>query len=97
MGRMENEGMPEFPHHPCESVVPTSDDHKFPVRTPICMFLDSTKILLSIEFNNMKYSTKPWAEQWAGSRTVEERSVLVSETSVFGTGLYSKCSGLRMA
>ena len=89
--------MSEFSHHPYESVVPTSDDHNFPIRTLICAFLDSMERSLSLELNKMKFSTKIWAEQWAGSRTVEERSVLVSGTSVFGTGLYLKCLGLRMA
>ena len=41
----------------------------------------------------MKCSAKPWAEHWAESRTVEKRSVLVSGTFVFRTGLYLKCSG----
>ena len=45
----------------------------------------------------MKYSAKTWAEQWAGSQTVEKGSVLVFGASVFGTMLYLKCSGLRMA
>ena len=83
--------------HPCESAVTTSDDHNFLVRTPIRAFLDSTESSLSLEFNKIKFSAKPWAEKWAGSRTVEEWSVLVSGTSVFGTGLYLKCLGLRMA
>ena len=96
LGIMENEGMPEFPHHLYESAMPTLDDHNFPVQTPICAFLDSTKSSLSLEFNKMKCSSKPWAKQWARSRTVEERSVLVFGTSVFGTGLYLKCSRLRM-
>ena len=89
--------MPEFPHHLCESAAPTSNGHNFHVRTLICVFLDSTESSLSLEFNKMKCSAKPWVEQWAGSRTVEERSVLVSRTSVFETGLYLKCLGLRMA
>ena len=71
--------------------------HNFLVRTPICVFLDSTKSSLSLEFNEMKCSAKRWAKHWGGSRTVEEWSVLVSGTSVFGTGLYPKCLGLRMA
>ena len=66
-------------------------------RHTICAFLDSTKISLSLEFNKMKCSTKPWAEKWAGSRKVMEWSVLVSETFVFRIRLYLKCSGLRMA
>ena len=83
--------------HPCESAASTLDDHNFLVRTPIHLFLDSTESSLSLEFNKMKYSTKRWAEHWGGSRTVEEWFVLVSGTSVFGTGLYLKCLGLRMA
>ena len=89
--------MPEFLHHPYVSAAPTSDDNNFPIRTLICVFLDSTESSLSLEFNKMKCSAKPCAEQWAGSRTVEEWFVLVSRTSVFGTGLYLECSGLRMA
>ena len=50
LNRMENEGMPEFSHHPCESAAPTSDDHNFLIRTPICVFLDSTERSLSLEF-----------------------------------------------
>ena len=96
LGRMANGGMLEFSHHPCKSAMPTSDDHNFPVRTPICMFLDSTESSLSLEFNKMKCSAKPWAEQWAGSRTVEEWSIMVSGNSVFGTWLYLNCSGLHM-
>ena len=67
------------------------------IKVPICVFLDSTKSSLSLEFNKMKCSAKPWAKQWAGSRTFEERFVIASGTSVFGTGLYLKCSGLRMS
>ena len=83
--------------HPCESAASTSDDHNFLVRTPIRSFLDSPKSSSSLEFNKTKCSAKLWAEHWAGSRTVEEWSVLVSKTSVFGTGLYLKCLGLRLA
>ena len=61
------------------------------------MFLNSTKKSLSLEFNKIKCSAKPWAEHRAGSQIVEEWSVLVFGTSVFGTGLYLKCLGLRMA
>ena len=61
LGKMENEGMPEFPHHPYESAGLTSDDHNFPVQTPICLFFDSTESSLSLEFNKMKFSAKPWA------------------------------------
>ena len=81
--------------HPCESAASTSVDHNFFVRTRIRAFLDSTES--SLEFNEMKCSAKPWAEHWVGSRTVEEWSVLVSETYVFETGLYLKCLGLRVA
>ena len=77
LGIMENEGMPEFLHHPCVLVVLTSNDHNFPVQTLICTLLDSTESSLSLEFNKMKCSAKPWADQWVGSLTVEERSVLV--------------------
>ena len=89
-------GVPKFPH-PCESTPSTSDDNNFLVRILICAFLESTDRLLSIEFNKMNLSDKTWAEHWAGSRTVEEWSVLVSGTSVFRTGLYLKYLGLRMA
>ena len=89
--------MPEFPHHPDLSTSLTLDGHNFPIRTPICAFLDSAESSLSLEFNKLKFSAKPWAEQWDVSRTVEERFVLISGTSVFRTGLYLKCSGLRMA
>ena len=82
MGRMEIGGMHKFPHHPCESAVPTSGGHNFPVWTLICGFLDSTESSLSLEFNKMKYSAKPWARSWK----VEERSILVFGTYVFGTG-----------
>ena len=74
---------------PC-LVALTSDDHNFLVRTPIHTFLDSTESSLSLEFNKMNFSAKPWAEQWPESRTVEEWSVLVSGTPVFETGLYLK-------
>ena len=85
--------MPEFPYYPCKLTALTSDGHTFPVKTSICVFLDSMESSLSLEFNKMKCSSKPWA----GSRTVEERFVLVFGTYVFGTGLYLKCSGLSMA
>ena len=52
---------------------------------------------LSLEFNKIKYSAKSWTEHWAGLRKVDEWSVLVSETSVFGNGLYSKYLGLHLA
>ena len=62
MGMMENGGMPEILHNPCESVALTSDGHNFPVRTLICTFLDSTKSSLNLEFNKMKFSSKTGAE-----------------------------------
>ena len=89
--------MPEFSHHPYESIALTSDGHNFPVQTPICAFLDSTESSLSLKFNKMKCSAKMWFGKWDRSRTVEEWFVLVFGTFVFGTGLYLKCSGLRMA
>ena len=64
--------MPEFSHHPCESTMLTSDGHNFPVQTSICAFVDSTEILLSLEFNNMKCLSKMWAEEFPRSRTIEE-------------------------
>ena len=90
-------GCAQISAHPCESSVSTSDGHNFLVRTSIRAFLDSTKSSLSLEFNKMKCSAKTWAKHWAGSRTVEEWSVLVSGTSIFRIGLYLKCLGLRMA
>ena len=89
--------MPEFPHYPCESAVSTSNDHNFPGRTLICLFLNSTESSLSLELNKMKFSVKTWDKKWFGSQIAKERSVLVSGTSVFGTGLYLKCLGLCMA
>ena len=89
--------MPEFANHSCESAALTSDGHNFPIRTSICAFLDSTESSLSLEFNKMKCSTKTWAKKWAGSRIVEEQSVQVFGTFVFGTELYLKCSRLRIA
>ena len=53
--------------HLCESAASTSDDHNFPIRTPIHAFLDSTESSWSLEFNKMKCSAKPWAEHRAGS------------------------------
>ena len=38
----------------------------------------------------MKFSAKPWAEQWARSWTVEKRSVLVFGTSIFRNRVVSK-------
>ena len=72
--------------HPCEPTVSTSDGHNFLVRTPICMFFDSTESSLSLEFYKIKCLAKPWAKHWARSWTVEEWSILVSGTSVFEIG-----------
>ena len=95
--RMANGECAQISAHPCESVASTSDNHNFLVQTPICAILDSTENLLSLEFYKMKCSSKPWAEHWAKSWTVEEWSVLVFGTSVFGTSLYLKCLWLFMA
>ena len=43
---------------PCESAASTLDGHNFLVRTPICAFLDSTEISLSLEFNKIKFPAK---------------------------------------
>ena len=80
-------GCAQISAHPCESAASTSDNHNFPVRTPIFKLLDSTESSLSMEFNRIKCSAKTWAEHWAVSRKVEEWSFLVSGTSVFGIGL----------
>ena len=55
-------GCVQISAHPCESAVSTLDGHNFLVRTPICVFLDSTEISLSIEFNNINFSSKMYAE-----------------------------------
>ena len=80
-------GCAQISAHPCESAVSTLDSHNFLVRTSIHTFLDSTESSLSLEFNKIKCSAKMYAEHWARSRTVEEWSVLVFGTSVFGTDL----------
>ena len=80
-------GCTQISAHPCESAASTLDDHNFPVRTPICTFLDSTESSLSLKFNRIKFLAKTWAEHWAGSWKVEEWSFLASGTSVFGIGL----------
>ena len=90
-------GCAQISAHPCESTASTSNDHDFPVRTPICTFFDSTESSLNLEFNRMKCLAKSWAEHWARSRTIEEWSVLGSETPIFEIGFYLKCLGLRMA
>ena len=59
--RMANGECAQISAHLCESVVSTSDGHNFLVRTPIRAFLDSTKSSLSLEFNKIKFSAKPWA------------------------------------
>ena len=87
-------GCAQISAYPYELAVSTSDDHN---QTPILAFLDSTKSSLSLKFNKMKCSAKTWAEHWARSQTAEELSVLIFGTSVFGTDLYLKCLGLRMA
>ena len=51
-------GCAQISAHPCESAASTLDGHNFLVRTPICSFLDSTEISLSIEFNKIKFSAK---------------------------------------
>ena len=55
-------GCAQISAHPRELVASTSEDHNFSVRTSICTFLDSTEILLSLEFNRINYSAKTWAE-----------------------------------
>ena len=62
----DKRGCAQISARPYESAASTSDDHNFSVRTPICTFLDSMEILLSLEFNRMKFSTKTWAKHWAG-------------------------------
>ena len=66
--------------HSCDSAASTSDNHNFPVRTPIYNFLDSMERYLSLEFNRIKCLAKTWASSW----TIEEWFVLVFETFVFG-------------
>ena len=51
-------GCAQISAHPCESIVSTSDDHNFPVRTLICTFLDATESSLSLEFNRIKCLAK---------------------------------------
>ena len=48
--------------HPYESAASTLDDHNFPIRTPICTFLDSRENSLSLEFNRINFLAKTWAE-----------------------------------
>ena len=54
----DKRGCAQISAHPCESAMSTLDGHNFLVRTPICAFLDSTEISLSIEFNKIKFSAK---------------------------------------
>ena len=54
----DKRGCAQISAHPCESASSTLDDHNFLVRTPIRAFLDSTEILLSLEFNKIKFSAK---------------------------------------
>ena len=56
--KMANGGVPKISAHPCESAASTLDGHNFLVRTPIHVFLDSTEISLSLEFNKIKFLTK---------------------------------------
>ena len=65
-------GCAQISVHPCESAASILDGHNFLVRTPIWAFLDSTESLLTIEFNKKNLSSKMLAENWAGSRIVEE-------------------------
>ena len=51
-------GCAQISTHPCELAVSTLDGHNFLVRTPIRVFLDSTEILLTLEFNKIKLSAK---------------------------------------
>ena len=51
-------GYAQISAHPCELAVSTLDGHNFLVRTPIRVFLDSTEVLLSLEFNKIKFSAK---------------------------------------
>ena len=44
--------------HPCESAASTLDGHNFLFRTSIHAFLDSTESSSSLEFNNIKCSSK---------------------------------------
>ena len=93
----DKQGCAKIFAYPCESATSTLDGHNLLVRDPIRVFLDFTESSLSLEFNKINFLAKPWDKHWDGSRTVEEWFVLVSETSVFGTGLYRKCLGLHMA
>ena len=95
--RMANGECTQISAQPCELAASTSNDHNFLIRTLIHAFLGFKESSLSLEFNKIKCLSKTWAEHWAGSQTVEEWFVLVFETSVSGTGLYLKCSGLCLA
>ena len=54
----DKRGCAQISAHPCESATSILDGHNFLVRTPIRTFLDSTEILLSIEFNKINFSAK---------------------------------------
>ena len=51
-------GCAQISAHPCELAMSTLDDHNFIVRTPICVFLDSTESSLSIDLNKINFSSK---------------------------------------
>ena len=51
----DKRGCAQISAHSCESAASTLDGHNFLVRTPICLFLDSTESLSSLEFNKIKY------------------------------------------
>ena len=55
-------GCAQISAHPYESAASTLDDHNFPIRTPICTFLDSREKSLSLEFNRINFLAKTWAE-----------------------------------
>ena len=48
------QGCAQISAHPCELAASTSDGNNFLVQTPICTFLDSMEISLSLEFNRIK-------------------------------------------
>ena len=55
-------GCTQISSHPCELVVSTLDNHNFHFRTLIRALLDSKESSLSLEFNKIKCSAKPWAK-----------------------------------
>ena len=91
--RMENGGVLKFPHTVANGSCQLCMTITFFFRTLINAFLDSTERFFSLDINKLKCSAKTWAKHWVASRTVEEWSVLVSGTSIFGTDLYLKCLG----